>query len=292
MASQGTTAAVDRTRVSGIDRFFKISERGSTFRTRDHGAASPTFFTMAYIVVLNPIILGGAADVYGARLDFAQLATSTALVAAVMTIIMGVGRQRAARPGRRARAQRRRRLPARRRTCRGPAAMGIVVLEGLAHPRARARPACARPCSTPSRCRSSRRSASASGCSSRFIGFVDAGFARRTGRRGPGAGQPRHRRAPARLAHRRVRRRPARSPSCSSPARSAAPSSSASSSRRSSPWSFRPSSMCRPRWLRTARDAERLGAQRAGRPRPDLRLRPTSACSATSALRARSRRSA
>ena len=45
---------------------------------------------MAYIVVLNPIILSSAADVNGARLDFAQVASSTALVAAVMTILMGV----------------------------------------------------------------------------------------------------------------------------------------------------------------------------------------------------------
>jgi AGZA family xanthine/uracil permease-like MFS transporter len=49
-----------------------------------------TFFTMAYIVVLNPIILAGAADITGAKLDIGQLTTSTALVAAVMTILMGV----------------------------------------------------------------------------------------------------------------------------------------------------------------------------------------------------------
>src|SRR5689334_24497204 len=50
-----------------------------------------TFFTMAYILVLNPIILGSAEDKYGHHLDTVQLTTATALVAAVMTIVMGVG---------------------------------------------------------------------------------------------------------------------------------------------------------------------------------------------------------
>ncbi|BBC37504.1 MFS transporter [Streptomyces graminofaciens] len=46
---------------------------------------------MAYILVLNPIILGNAKDKFGHTLDGAELVTATALVAAVMTIIMGVG---------------------------------------------------------------------------------------------------------------------------------------------------------------------------------------------------------
>jgi AGZA family xanthine/uracil permease-like MFS transporter len=73
-----------------LDRFFRISERGSTFGREIRGGFT-TFFTMAYILVLNPIILGGAKDKFGDQLDAAQLATATALVAAVMTIIMGVG---------------------------------------------------------------------------------------------------------------------------------------------------------------------------------------------------------
>src|SRR4051794_31461548 len=46
---------------------------------------------MAYIIVLNPIILAGGTDKFGHHLNFTQLAAMTALVAAVMTIIMGVG---------------------------------------------------------------------------------------------------------------------------------------------------------------------------------------------------------
>ncbi|UUU34831.1 NCS2 family permease [Streptomyces sp. CA-210063] len=75
---------------SSVDRFFKITARGSTFAREVRGGFA-TFFTMAYILVLNPIILGSAKDKYGHTLDGAELVTATALVAAVMTIIMGVG---------------------------------------------------------------------------------------------------------------------------------------------------------------------------------------------------------
>ncbi|WP_328507511.1 MULTISPECIES: NCS2 family permease [unclassified Streptomyces] len=75
---------------NSVDRFFKISARGSTFAREIRGGLA-TFFTMAYILVLNPIILGNAKDKYGHTLDGAELVTATALVAAVMTIIMGVG---------------------------------------------------------------------------------------------------------------------------------------------------------------------------------------------------------
>ncbi|MEU4658805.1 NCS2 family permease [Streptomyces sp. NPDC023723] len=72
-----------------LDRFFRISERGSTFARETRGGLA-TFFTMAYILVLNPLVLGGAQDIHGDRLDAVQLTTVTALVAAVMTIVMGV----------------------------------------------------------------------------------------------------------------------------------------------------------------------------------------------------------
>lgn len=73
-----------------VDRFFRISHRGSTFGREARGGLA-TFFTMAYIIVLNPIILHGATDALGHRLSTTQLVTSTALVAGVMTIIMGIG---------------------------------------------------------------------------------------------------------------------------------------------------------------------------------------------------------
>ncbi|MFL6143136.1 MAG: NCS2 family permease [Labedaea sp.] len=80
---------------SGIDRFFKISERGSTTGREIRGGLV-TFVTMAYIVVLNPLIIGsypdGAAhtDKFGDILPGAQVAAVTALVAGVMTILFGL----------------------------------------------------------------------------------------------------------------------------------------------------------------------------------------------------------
>ena len=76
-----------------LDSFFKISERGSTISREVRGGVV-TFFTMAYIVVLNPIILGGATDVNGDFLGgeggMAKIAAATALVAGIMTLLMGV----------------------------------------------------------------------------------------------------------------------------------------------------------------------------------------------------------
>ncbi|MFI2510661.1 NCS2 family permease [Streptomyces sp. NPDC018972] len=76
--------------VNGLDRFFRVSERRSTFGREIRGGFA-TFFTMAYILVLNPLVLGGAKDKFGEQLDPVQLTTATALVAAVMTVLMGVG---------------------------------------------------------------------------------------------------------------------------------------------------------------------------------------------------------
>ena len=59
-ASFGSSSTVvSQTR--GVDKFFKITERGSTVGREVRGGVV-TFFTMAYIVVLNPLILGFAND--------------------------------------------------------------------------------------------------------------------------------------------------------------------------------------------------------------------------------------
>jgi AGZA family xanthine/uracil permease-like MFS transporter len=79
-----------------LDRFFKISERGSTVEREFRGGVV-TFFTMAYIIVLNPIILGFVPDKNGHYLgggtgdgsNLPAIAAATALVAGVMTILMG-----------------------------------------------------------------------------------------------------------------------------------------------------------------------------------------------------------
>ncbi|WP_036964399.1 NCS2 family permease [Promicromonospora kroppenstedtii] len=83
-------------RLGAVDRFFKISERGSTVWTEVRGGLV-TFFTMSYIVVLNPLILGSVPDGTGqflgggdGRGDIEAIAAATALVAGVMSILMGV----------------------------------------------------------------------------------------------------------------------------------------------------------------------------------------------------------
>ena len=72
-----------------LDRYFDITARGSTVQRELRGGLV-TFVTMAYIVVLNPLIIGTAADADGRVLGIPQVAGVTALVAAVMTILMGV----------------------------------------------------------------------------------------------------------------------------------------------------------------------------------------------------------
>ncbi|MEV3966528.1 NCS2 family permease, partial [Nocardia sp. NPDC050193] len=72
-----------------LDRYFRISERGSTLPREIRGGFA-TFFAMAYIIVLNPIILGSAKDMYGHQLDNGQLVTATCVTAAFTTLLMGV----------------------------------------------------------------------------------------------------------------------------------------------------------------------------------------------------------
>lgn len=75
--------------MTAVDRFFEISARGSTLGTEVRGGFV-TFIAMAYIIVLNPIILSGAADVAGNRLAFAQVSAVTSLAAGTMTILFGL----------------------------------------------------------------------------------------------------------------------------------------------------------------------------------------------------------
>ena len=94
--------------VGGVDEYFQITARGSTVAREVRGGIV-TFFTMAYIIALNPLIIGtapdaagnlvgglpyldGAGNVIGANVDstLTLVAGATALVAGVMTILMGV----------------------------------------------------------------------------------------------------------------------------------------------------------------------------------------------------------
>ena len=72
-----------------LDRYFEITARGSSIPTEIRGGAA-TFLTMAYILFVNPQILGSVAAPGGAKLPFDQVLTVTALVAAVATLAMGI----------------------------------------------------------------------------------------------------------------------------------------------------------------------------------------------------------
>ncbi|AKK05278.1 permease [Corynebacterium mustelae] len=74
---------------SALDRFFRITERGSTLGTEIR-AGVVTFFAMAYIIILNPLIIGTGEDVNGKVLGIPQVAAATALAAGVMTIAFGL----------------------------------------------------------------------------------------------------------------------------------------------------------------------------------------------------------
>lgn len=73
--------------LTGVDRYFKITERGSTVSREVRGGLA-TFFAMSYIVVLNPLILSGA-DSSGQVLGLERVAAVTAFVAGILTILMG-----------------------------------------------------------------------------------------------------------------------------------------------------------------------------------------------------------
>ncbi len=80
---------------SGLDNYFQISARGSDIGREVRGGLV-TFLTMAYIVVLNPLILGFTPDVNGEFLggpsapNLPAIAAGTALVAGLLTNLMGV----------------------------------------------------------------------------------------------------------------------------------------------------------------------------------------------------------
>ena len=66
-----------------MEKFFKIKERGSSYRTEVIGGLT-TFLAMAYIVAVNPAILSDAGVPFEAAL------TATCISAAIATIAMGI----------------------------------------------------------------------------------------------------------------------------------------------------------------------------------------------------------
>jgi adenine/guanine/hypoxanthine permease len=79
---------------TSLDRYFHITERGSTVRI-EVLAGVATWLTMAYIIFLNPVILGTLPDRTGnfvsggPEFNIIPLATATTLVAGLLCLAMG-----------------------------------------------------------------------------------------------------------------------------------------------------------------------------------------------------------
>lgn len=72
---------------SWLDRYFHISQRGSKVGNEVRGGIT-TFMAMAYILLLNPLLLSGK-DVAGNSMAASAIITATAFAAAVTTLLMG-----------------------------------------------------------------------------------------------------------------------------------------------------------------------------------------------------------
>jgi AGZA family xanthine/uracil permease-like MFS transporter len=71
-----------------LDRYFHISTRGSTLAREVRGGIT-TFMAMAYILLLNPLVLSGK-DAAGDTLGQKAVITATAFAAALTTLLMGL----------------------------------------------------------------------------------------------------------------------------------------------------------------------------------------------------------
>ncbi len=72
-----------------FDRFFRLSENNTTVRT-ELLAGLTTFLTMAYIIVVQPLVLSGRMFDFDTGMDFGAVTTATCIAAALASAIMGL----------------------------------------------------------------------------------------------------------------------------------------------------------------------------------------------------------
>src|SRR5919112_969708 len=82
-----TSTAPGSSAGGALERYFRIHERGSSVGAEVRGGVT-TFIVMAYILIVNPVILSTLTRGQGP--DFAATATMTALAAGVCTLAMGL----------------------------------------------------------------------------------------------------------------------------------------------------------------------------------------------------------
>lgn len=81
--TSGSQTHEQQPQASGLDRYFALTRRGTTVN-KEVLAGATTFLTMAYIVLVNPAILGQAG------LPIAAVAAATCFAAAFASILMGM----------------------------------------------------------------------------------------------------------------------------------------------------------------------------------------------------------
>ncbi len=72
-----------------LDRFFRLSENNTTVKT-ELLAGLTTFLTMAYIIVVQPLVLSGRMFDIDTKMDFGAVTTATCIAAALASAIMGL----------------------------------------------------------------------------------------------------------------------------------------------------------------------------------------------------------
>eukprot|EP00823_Brevimastigomonas_motovehiculus_P004098 TRINITY_DN261_c0_g2_i1.p1 TRINITY_DN261_c0_g2~~TRINITY_DN261_c0_g2_i1.p1 ORF type:complete len:528 (-),score=117.00 TRINITY_DN261_c0_g2_i1:300-1883(-) len=73
-----------------LDSFFKISERGSTIGTEIR-AGAVTFITMAYILIVNPMVLSASGSKEtGGDFEFEAISTATGISSAIASLSIGI----------------------------------------------------------------------------------------------------------------------------------------------------------------------------------------------------------
>jgi adenine/guanine/hypoxanthine permease len=74
---------------SRLDKIFRLSENGSNVST-EITAGITTFLTMAYIIVVQPMVLSGRMFGFDTGMDFGAVMTATCISSAIATAIMGI----------------------------------------------------------------------------------------------------------------------------------------------------------------------------------------------------------
>src|SRR5688572_7925254 len=84
MQQASSPTSNDGTSGNALERFFRLRESGTTFRT-ELVAGITTFLTMAYIIFVQPAVLSGKMFGFETGMDFGSVMVATCLSAALAT---------------------------------------------------------------------------------------------------------------------------------------------------------------------------------------------------------------